>query len=329
MRHKKYENMIVLSFYDELSSEEKVILDEHLGSCMSCMEFRTGLAKFFDERAAGREAVTERLVQDARRRFREALGDEIGDTPGRESYLNERRRPNWVFSSVPAYALGISAFIMLAVGLAAGHLFFAGRSGTGNGMLSVVTEISSKNAGDVAISDVRFLGSGKESGEVSFTFNLIRRYEMSGSIDNADVQRVLAYALVNSDNPGVRLRSIGMLDVSPKPDKEIEDALIRAVETDENAGVRREALLSLGKLPFDRKIRGALLYVLQNDKNPGMRVAAINSLAGKELENYPDAGAVKGDDSRLLDVLREKSTSDQNRYVRLKAADMLKELKEL
>lgn len=329
MRHKKYENMIILAFYEEITADEKAALNNHLDSCPKCRDYMMRLAKSFPEKGVREEAVSGEFIDRARRDLHRALEEDRSEGAGRQTVMRLPARRNWLSAGVPAYAFGIAALVMLAVGIASGYFLFGGRNTAAGGMRSVLSEISARNSEDIAIADVRFLTSDKESGDVRFSFNLIRRYEMSGSLDNKSVQKVLAYALVNSDNAGVRLRSIGMLDASPKPDREIEDALIKALKTDGNAGVRRKALLSLDKLPFDHRIKEALLFVLQNDKNPGMRVAAINSLSTKELKSAPEAAAGKGIDPKLLDVLREKSSSDQNRYVRLKASDMLKELKEL
>lgn len=323
MGHTKFENMILLSLYGELALEEEEMLAGHLESCPRCREFKSKVSKSFPERDPESRRVVDQVIDGARRELCAALEEEMEGASPHQVAVMQLRRPRWISASVPAYAVGIAAFVMLAVGIAAGYYFSEVRSG--EGMPNLLSEISSQNSGRTAISDVRFHSADEKSGGVTFSFNLTRRFQMHGSLEDKNVQKVLAYALVNSDNPGVRLRTIGVLDASPKPDKEIEMALIRAMKTDENTGVRREALLSLEKLPFDNNIKDALLYVLQSDRNPGMRVAAINALSRKDLE----AGAENGSDRRLLDVLRQKSSSDQNRYVRMKAAEMLKEYKEL
>ncbi len=214
------------------------------------------------------------------------------------------------------------AFVTLAVGATASFIFF---NRPEKNAASILSELNSKNKEDVAIDNIRFLSTDQGSGEVRFSFDFVKRYEMKGSLDDQSIQTVLAYALVNSDNPGVRLKTVGMLETSGKPEKEIERAILRAAKTDDNAGVRRQALLSLKKLPFDNEIRDALLFVLQSDKNPGMRVAAINYLSEKEMRST----TTKTVDPNLLNVLRESSVSDQNKYVRLKAANMLKGITEL
>ncbi len=327
MRHRKYEELIVLSHYGETNLDDEVLLEIHLRQCRTCAEFSRRLERFLTKESAPQNIKIEQIVREARSGLQDLLSNEKIQEAEKRGFADDRNPRRWGNRMMPAYAVAAVVLVALATGLISGYLIFGGNQGA-NSVSDVVSEISARGTGATAITDVRFLNGRSGTGNLKFSFNVVRRFEMEGSIDNRNIQRILAYALVNSDNPGVRLKTIGMIDASSKPDKEIEDAMIKAVETDENAGVRRKALVSLNKPPFDNRIKEAMLYVLQHDRNPGMRVAAINFLAGKELRG----GSVAADnwvDPQVLQVLKEKSTSDQNRYVRLKAKDMLKELKEL
>jgi HEAT repeats len=329
MRHKKYESLVVLSYYDEISRDETEVLENHLKSCRRCRAFNEKLTGVLPDRKAWAGSVSEENIFEARAQFRKALFAESDGSSGRQRVARFSFQPRW--RAIPVYTAALMAFAMLSAGVAVGYFLFAPGNIENNGLRGILSEISSKNSRNTAISDVRFVSTGDKSGEVEFSFDLIRRYEMRGSLDDGYVQKILAFALVNSDNPGVRLRTIGVLGstVSVKPDGQIVNALVQAVKTDDNVGVRREALLSMMRFPFDNTTKDLLLYVLQHDKNPGMRVAAINFLSGKESNEGMRAVEGKGIDPRVLDVLKERSSSDQNKYVRLKAADMLKDFKEL
>jgi hypothetical protein len=328
MRHKKFESLIVLDFYDETSQEEKTKLEKHLSSCSRCSRFRQSLSKTILHSKQHDHSSLNEALEEARQGFHRSLLEEKRTDMGRDfsSVVKDRefkfRRTEKRFAPVPAYAVVAIAFVMLAAGATTSFLFLNKTEKSSGSMLS---ELTSENRDDVAIDNVRFLPGGQKSGEVKFSFDFIKRYEMNGSLDDHNVQKVLAFALGNSDNVGVRLKTVGMLETSSKTDKEVEGALVKAAKFDDNAGVRREALLSLKKLPFDNEIRSALLFALKNDKNPGIRVLAINFLSDKELTS----SGPKVVDPNVLNVLREKSLSDQNQYVRLKAAGMLKEITEL
>ena len=52
-----------------------------------------------------------------------------------------------------------------------------------------------------------------------------------------------------------------------------------AAVSDENPGVRKEALKALAQFPMDEKIKTAYLDILKHDNNSAIRIAAINALA--------------------------------------------------
>lgn len=320
MKHKKFESLIVLDFYKETSLEEKAKLKKHLAACSKCFEFQQNVGRTIPQRRQVDDAHLDGTLVEARNELHRTL------LASRNIPEYRFHLPAGKFAPVPIYAVAAIAFVMLAIGATTGYLYF-NRQGKSNG--SMLSDLNSLNRNDVAIDNIRFLPTDQKSGEVQFSFDFVKRYEMKGSLDDHDVQKVLAYALGNSDNAGIRLKTVGMLDAvaATEADKAIEHALIKAAKTDDNAGVRREALLSLKKLPFDNEVKDVLLFVLQKDKNPGMRVLAINYLS--EKETTATSSNVKNIDPKVLNVLKEKSLSDQNQYVRLKAAGMLKEITEL
>ncbi|HUI29974.1 MAG TPA: HEAT repeat domain-containing protein [Candidatus Acidoferrales bacterium] len=322
MRHKKYESLIVMDFYKEILPEEKAKLERHMSLCVKCGEFRKNLTDTVPQRRQTDDAFLDRTLPDARSEFRRALHEDKKLTVHRYRFLSYEKSS----MPVPLYAVVVVAFVMLAIGTAASFLFL---NRSGKNAVSVISELTSDNRNNVTIDNINFLPTDQRSGEVQFSFDFVKRYEMKGSLDDQGIQKVLSYALINSDNAGVRIKTAGMLNVAASggTDKEIENALLKATRTDENTGVRREALLSLEQLPFDNEIKDVLLSVLQNDKNPGMRVLAINYLSEKEISTA--ATKINEIDPKILNVLKEKSLSDQNQYVRVKAAGMLKEFREL
>ena len=79
------------------------------------------------------------------------------------------------------------------------------------------------------------------------------------------------------------------------------------------------ALRALRKFKIDDEIKLGLLHVLNNDKIEGMRVDAITSLALAKDETFAS-------DQHLLDILRKKVETDNNRFVRQGARAVLQEV---
>jgi len=331
MRHKKFESLIVLKIYNETSPEEESKLEGHLSSCGSCREFMESLAQILPSSGAAQRFSLDESLVESRKEFRRALADERSELLAGGRVRWSSPGPRHILGLAPAFAMTAVVLFTFILGSGTTYFFMHRAASSAQGGEYVLSELSMKNPGEAGIKDINFVSTDPKTGEVEFSFDFVKRYNMRGSLDDQNVQKVLAYALVNSDNAGTRLRTIGMVDASAaaKPDAMIRQALIKAARSDDNAGVRREALLSLEKLPFDNDIRDAVLSVLQGDKNPGMRVAAINFLSEKELTAGSTSQGTKKIDPRVLNVLKEKSSTDQNRYVRLKASDMLKELMEL
>jgi HEAT repeat protein len=99
----------------------------------------------------------------------------------------------------------------------------------------------------------------------------------------------------------------------------VKAALISALKGDQNPGVRQEALRVLLRYPLDMEVKQALLYALMHDKNSGNRIAAINGLASASMEGHPI-------DQDVLNILKQKTESDNNNYVRRQARTIIREV---
>ncbi len=77
----------------------------------------------------------------------------------------------------------------------------------------------------------------------------------------------------------------------------MKDAIITVVMTDENPGIRREALKLMKKIPYDEEIKQTYLFILTSDSSSGLRIEALNALI---------EGSKKGDrfTDRELDVIK-------------------------
>jgi len=123
---------------------------------------------------------------------------------------------------------------------------------------------------------------------------------------------------LNEENPGVRLRSVSTLAEqsgnTEMLDKDVKPALIKALKSDENPAVRKEALKALEKFIQDKDVKNAFLYSLMHDKNAGIRIAVINTLDSTRAEGKPF-------DKDILDVLKDRMHEDDNNYIRIKAKE--------
>lgn len=310
MNHQECKERLQLSLYGELGTEEQREVDGHLAECSECRAEFEKLKKLHSAFAEHRRlALSNQLLTDARRQLRVALQNELS------------RPPLWERMIEPIYKISFSGIATLVLGFVIGyvsssvpqHRSFVQQTEDGFPMVE----------GGTQITNVQFVDPDASDGEIEFTFNAVRPVRMKGKVDDDRVQKVLAQALLNEKNPGVRLSAVGVLSEQSEAavGRELRDALINAFTSDPNPGVRKDALAILQKFPFDNEIRDALLYVLKNDQNSGVRIAAINS-----CEKFKDQDLLKDEDA--LKVLREKVKNDDNNYIRIMARNVLEEIKQ-
>lgn len=126
--------------------------------------------------------------------------------------------------------------------------------------------------------DVNLLDDPENPVELNLTMG--REMKLTGSAEREDILAALEYVLVKDPNPGQRLQSARILGgTSQLVEKESTlMALISALLTDENAGVRRSILQSLQGIQSPL-IKDALIKVALEDDNEGVRLAAVANLA--------------------------------------------------
>ena len=322
MKHKRYEKLLQLSFYNELSEQEQRQLELHVGGCSECQAEQKALLNFHsmlsDPSAVGKFEVSEQLLSEMRRELHATLLQQNETIP-----IWERLIEKLDAVVTPRYRMAAMSFAMLAVGVLAGYLVFSHPEENKNYTEVTTVAGASFDRGDTRTSNIRLVDAGGKNGEVEFDFDAVTPVHVKGNLSDERVQKIMARALVNEDNPGVRLRTVNALasqtETSQATDPAIKAALITALKIDDNVAVRKEALRALVQLPFDNEIKDAILYALVHDTNAGIRIAAINSL---ELTKYES----RMQDSDIVKVLKEKMHSDDNNYIRYQAKTALQEV---
>ncbi len=307
MNHQQWKEWVNLLAYEELDAERKRLTEEHIKDCASCREDWDQLKRLhrvMDDHAV--QVPTEHLLNEARQELRAALRYER-NKPTASSHVRD------LFSRfVPSFRVGMSFAAMLVVGLFVGYMM----APTKIMMVPTVSELKPLNTSNLDISNIRFMDADPKDGQIEFAYDEVKPMRVKGSINDQNIQRLLTYALEREQNPGVRLRAVNTIGANKKvADPEIKKALITALKSDGNDGVRKEAMAVLKTYPFDSDIQNAFVYVLQRDANAALRIDAIKSLEDNKIQ-----------DQEMLTVLKEKSESDDNSYIRRRAKDFLQEV---
>ncbi len=319
MEHSEFKEKISLYFYEELSEQERMQFEKHKVDCEECAKVYKEELSFFRELQKEKSpVVNDRILSSARYQLSRALREEKKAEKG--SAVDKL----FSFLFTP-YGFAISSVVLLTIGLLAGYSLFSGRSSepvykNGNGDFI--------NAGDgfvfndqfLKISNIHFIDADASDGEIEFEFEAVKPVRIKGSVNDPQIQAILAYSMLNNQNPGSRLSSINAIESKPqlRIDNDTKNSLLTVMLTDENPGVRLEALRVLKKLPYDETIKQSFLTVLTSDTTSGLRIEAINAIS-----DFVEKGLTFSQDEILL--FTEKFNNDDNNYIKIKSRTILQE----
>ncbi len=316
MKHNEYKQLLQLSLFGELKSDQQLILKEHLISCEECraeLEDQKNLLELISGKK--KSEVDEKVLSAARYQLRGALRAEQSNKNISGNFFDSIYQ---LISSPLKFA--VTSAVILLVGILIGSQFFVKSStvkfddqNNGDNRFASLNE-------DISISNLRFIDSDASDGEVEFTFYALKPVRLKGKVNDPQIQSVLTYAMLNEQNPGSRLNSINAMDMKQATnyDKDVENALITVVMTDKNPGVRREALKLMSKFPYDENIKNALLYVIEMDTVSGLRIEALNSIIEASNNGHKL-------DNEELNLFRNKFQQDENPYIKLRSRTILQE----
>jgi hypothetical protein len=296
--HDEFRELLTLSCFGELSAGDQQRLDQHLAQCPDCRAELEELVRIREAYGADFRQVSEPLLRQAREELDRAMEARRRRLPaGLSAGLRRWLRP--VFAGAAAGLVG--------AGFLAGYLAFSGRGAEAPFDLST---------GQYRISNLIF--EEEPDGRIRLTFTASRPVRIEGTLEDPDIQKVLAYALVSESNPGVRLRAVGAFaaQTDPQADREVVNALIGALRTDSNPAVRLLALQALRSYPADPEVKRAGVDTLLHDSNARLRLEAIAALQSLVERGVPL-------DEALVKELDQGLDRQHDEFVQRKARELL------
>lgn len=303
MFHRHYRELLPLRAAGRLSAGDAAKLDRHLGSCAQCRKELDEIRHLQAIMAAvAGERSTDPALAVTRTRAADAFRDR-GYAQGRRT-RDRFPRTGLVPSSVAYAGVGLA---LLVVGFFGGKLI--GQRMNAADQLAV---------GDPEIRVMQVAAPSRDGDSITITYEQVHTVRLRGILDDPQISHVLARALINGENAGVRLRALKAVAGTDRPshEREVRAALMLALTSDPNVGVRRQALDALRRMPQDTQVRDVLLQVLLHDNNPGLRIAAINALDSLQT-------SVVLTDETTRSSLRKLVAGEDNMYVQVKARSLL------
>jgi hypothetical protein len=299
---------IALLFYDELSPERRIALEDHLEACPGCRGE-------FDRTKALHVVLEQREVEPPPgllSRCRRQLAEEVYKRESPATLTAGLRRlwkRLWNISFTPAMVWKpAGALALVALG------FFSARLiPTGTGDVVTMPQYT-RTAGPASLPVTTNIRSIEPQPDGGFRVQVeeVRQRVLTGGMDDERIRGLMLQAARGSIDPGLRSESVEALTATPGQE-DVTETLLAAARHDPNAGVRLKALEGLKPRATDPAIRKALRDVLFTDDNPGVRILAIDLLTQNR-------------DDRLVPVLQQLLRQENNEYVRYKCRTTLRDL---
>lgn len=258
-----------LFVYDELPDGERIELQQHLERCPDCAREVDALRAF--QKVA---SVPPRLEPDpsllaaSRLRLSESLEHASPHATGWRRVFDVA---GWMHSVRFAPALAV---LLLMVGFGSGVLVsWRMRVVRGGGGVT-----SSAPDSEASLAGIRGVQIDPATNNVQISYDKLTPDSVQGSLEDPRIQQLLVYSSQYKYNPGVRMDSVDLL--AKNGDKDwARAALLYALRYDTNPGVRLKALDGLqAYVPGDLRVRNAVIEALLSDANQGIRNEAIRLL---------------------------------------------------
>ena len=316
MNCKEFEENLALDLYGDLPPEQRAAYEAHLASCVNCQAAREEVRSLHGVLARRpRIEPSPDFLVESRQALMEALDRERLGWHGliREWMSFLQLPPQWVAPRI-AFALSLMVF---GFGLGWTLRPRADRvvpSQPGN---VATSSLAGADFEDMRINDISRVAPDPKTGDVRITMDAQRRVTLEGSLDDPHIQQLLVYAVKSYDNAGIRRDTLDALRARPKSPN-VRAALLYTMEHDSNVGNRLAALDAVRGMEGGDDLQQSLIEVLEHDKNMGVRVESVDVLV-EHVEK-------EGRDAAVLSALQRLATNDPNRYVRLKCASALRKL---
>lgn len=296
-------NYLPLFLYQELSFEEEEWLQSHLGTCEAC---RTTLAAERELHEAFNQA-DEQLPVGLLNGCREQLATRVAAEQARPANGWMERVRAWF---TPRMVLRpVAGLALVALG------FF------GAGLMprppqdAFVTSVTDPVA--TRVRRVEPVGTGR----FQIVLDETRQRIVLGSPEDDPIKQLLISAASEPSDPALRGEMIEILSSSVAPCDETRQALLQAMETDSNDGVRLRAMEALKPMSHEADVRRVLARVLLKDPNAGVRTKAIDLLTANQ------GGVNMIRENEMVGVFQDLLGREPNQYIRMQAQRQLQQVK--
>jgi len=316
MNCKEFEENLTLELYGDLPPEQRAAYEAHLADCVHCQAARNEVRRLHEVLAdRPRLKPSPDFLVECRQGLTEALERErLGWHGLLREWLSFLQLPPRLAAPRLAFALSLVVF---GFGLGWTLRPRAAREVPAGPANVTASSLAGTDFENMRINDISRVASDPNTGDVRITMDAQRRVTLEGSLDDARIQQLLVNAVKSYDNAGIRRDTLDALRARSKSPA-VRAALFYSMQHDPNVGNRLAALDEVRSMEAGEDLQQSLLAVLEHDKNMGVRVESVDVLVDR-IEK-------EGRDEAVLSALERLAASDPNGYVRLKCASAVRKL---
>ena len=312
MKHEsKYEEMLMLFHFGELSEMETKIFQKHLKTCTKCQQELNEMQQMdsiLDVQSE--EMPSMELVEKANAAIIRKLNAETKEfgLENIKSLINEFVDSFAQLFAQPKFQLsGMAA--TLVVGILIGKVWLStGLKSNPDMMIHLLsnnTELSAEQyqqfqnslassmlkSGNVEVEDFIMSDNTSEDGIMSVSYKLKNNFEARGGLDDPLVRKTLLYAARQDENASTRMRAINLLS-GIGVNEQIEETFSAVILHDSDDAIRLKTADILSKHSLNNKTLEAFKSVALKDTSSDMRLKAIDVLKTHKAENLETVLAV-------------------------------------
>jgi len=312
----QFEEYLILDLYGELPPEQQALYEAHLAACAHCQAARQraqGLHALLSQRT--RLEPSPDLVVECRQALADALDRErLGWHGLVRDWLSFLQLPPQRVAPRAAFAL-----TLIVCGFGLGWTLRPRAAAVLSPQQADATKSTLADADleNIRINDISRVAPDPKTGDVHITMDAQRRVTLEGSLDDPRIQQLLVYAVKSYDNAGIRRDTLDALRARSKSPN-VRAAFLYTLQHDPNAGNRLAALQAARAMPGGEDLQQTLISVLEHDRNVGLRLDSVDLLVD-QMER-------QGRDQATLSALSRLAGSDTNGSVRLKCVSALRKL---
>lgn len=130
--------------------------------------------------------------------------------------------------------------------------------------------------------------------------------QLKGQVEG--LRQLVALSLLQAQSPSDRLRGVSFSAQISRPDAEVEQSLLRAINHDTNVNVRLSAVDAIEKYTGDPAVRRALVDAVAAQDSPIVQCALIDLIV--DVRDRDSAPALRrlAQDSQADEVVRQRAT---------------------